>query len=96
MNLQLVDGLLATSARLMDDGQCRGALWFAREAMAHDDKREDVYITLMDAQIACDQRGEALDTYFSCVRFLNEGLGIDPSRRLVEKYRSIIESEEDF
>ena len=48
----------------------------------------------MEAQIAADQRSAALETYFECRQFLNEDLGIDPSLRLVELYRSIIETED--
>ncbi len=51
---------------------------------------------MMEAQIASSQRGAAIDTYFECRRFLGEHLGIDPSRRVVELYRSVIETEESF
>lgn len=91
---QLVDGIIAAAGRLVRAGEARGALWFAREAMRRDPKREDVHIALMEAQILSGQRGEALDTYFACRRFLSEHLGIDPSLRLVQLYRSVIESEE--
>lgn len=91
---QLVDGLVAAANRLAQQGEARGALWFAREAARRDPHREDVYIALMEAQILANQRGEALDTYFACRRFLSEELGIDPSTRLVRLYRSVIESEE--
>ncbi len=91
---QLVDGIVAAASRLARAGEARGALWFAREAMRRDPRREDVYIALMEAQILSDQRGEALDTYFLCRRFLSESLGIDPSLHLVQLYRSVIESEE--
>lgn len=90
---QLVDGLIATAGRLIGAGEPRGALWFAREARRREGKREDVYIALMESQIAADQRSAALATYFECRRFLNEELGIDPSVRLVDLYRSIIETE---
>lgn len=90
----LVDGLIATSTRLNRLGEPRGALWFAREAVRRGDKREDAYTALMEAQIAANQRGAALETYFACRKFLSEELGIDPSVRVVELYRSIIETEE--
>lgn len=91
---QLIDGLIATTNRLVGLGEPRGAVWFAREALRREAGREDVYIALMEAQIAADQRSAALETYFECRRFLNEQLGIDPSKRLVGLYRSIIEEEE--
>lgn len=92
----LIDGLIATSARLNSMGEPRGALWFAREAIRRNDKREDAYIALMEAQISSNQRGGALETYFTCRRFLSEELGIDPSMKVMELYRSIIECEEVF
>lgn len=93
---QMVDGLIATSARLIQVGEPRGALWFAREAARREPKREDVYISLMEAQMASDQRSAALGTYFECRKFLSEDLGIDPSAHLVSLYRSIIETEDVF
>lgn len=93
---QLIDGLIAASARLVSMNEPRGALWFAREAARREEKREDVFIALMEAQIASDQRSAALETYFECRKFLREGLGIDPSARLVGLYRSIIETEDAF
>lgn len=93
---QLVDGLVEAAGRLGHEGESRGAIWFAREALRRDGSREDAYIAMMEAQIASNQRAAALDTYFECRRFLSEHLGIDPSRRVVELYRSVIETEEDF
>lgn len=90
----LIDALISASERLNDMNESRGALWFAREAYRRNDKREDVYIALMEAQIASDQRTSALSTYFKCRKYLIEELGIDPSMRLIQLYRSIIESEE--
>ena len=63
-------------------------------AVRRDGRREDAYIALMESQILSDQRTDALETYFSCRRFLSEELGIDPSLRLVELYRSVIETEQ--
>lgn len=95
-HMQLVDGLIAMSRKLCSCGEVSGSLWFAREAIRRDDKREDAYIALMESQIEANQRSSALKTYFSCRRFLNEELGIDPSSKLVQLYRSIIESEEEL
>ncbi len=93
---QLVDGLVAASNRLFAHGEVRGATWYAREAKRRDPSREDVYIALMSAQIASDQRASALDTYFECRRYLSENMGIDPSFKIMDLYRSIIEEEHDF
>ncbi len=90
----MVDGLIAASSRLLDAGEVTGALWFSREALRRNDRREDVYISLVEAQIESNQRGPALETYFKCRKFLTEDLGIDPSPKLVGLYRSIIEYEE--
>lgn len=93
---QMVDSLISASARLGTLGEPRGSLWFAREALRRDELREDSYMALMNAQIASNQRGAALETYFACRRVLVERLGIDPSAAIVELYNSIIESEETF
>lgn len=93
---RLVDGLVAASVRMGAHGEHRGAIWFAREALSRDSSREDAYISLMESQLRSDQRGAALETYFDCRRHLSDQLGIDPSPRIMEVYRSIIESEEEF
>ena len=90
---QLVDALLSAAQRLMRVGETQGALWFAREALRRDSAREDVYATLMEAQIAAGQRSSALNTFFACTRFLSEQLGIDPSSRIVSLYQSVIEAD---
>lgn len=95
-HVQLVDALLAAANRLVRTGEAQGALWFAREALRRDRTREDAYSALMEAQLAAGQRGSALDTFFACKRYLSDELGIDPSPRIVELYRSIIEVEESF
>ena len=93
---RLVDALVSASSQLAEAGEVRGGLWFAREALKHEHAREDVYAALMEAQIAAGQRTAALETYFSCRRYLADELGIDPSVRTVRLYRSIIEAEEEF
>lgn len=93
---QMVDGLVASAFRLLDGGEPRGAIWFSREAIRREPTREDAYIAMMLSQIASDQRGAALETYFECRRNLREYLGIDPSQKVMDIYRSIIEVEEMF
>lgn len=90
----LVEALVSASRWLGRNGDPRGALWFAREGLRRDDQREDVYLALMESQVLSGQRCDAMETYFSCRRFLSEELGIDPSARLVELYRSVIETEQ--
>lgn len=90
---ELADALVAASERLAEAGEVRGALWFAREALRRDSSREDAYAAQMQAQMAAGQRAAALETYFACRAYLAEELGIDPSPRIVELYRAIIEEE---
>lgn len=92
--IRLVDALIAASGRLLEAGEVRGGLWFAREAMKRDRTREDAYVAQMEAQMAGGQRTAALETYFLCRRYLAEELGIDPTPRVVQLYRDIIETEE--
>lgn len=91
--VELADALVAASERLAEAGEVRGALWFAREALRRDSSREDAYVAQMQAQMAAGQRAAALETYFACRAYLAEELGIDPSARIVELYRSIVEEE---
>ena len=88
-----VEALLAGSRRLMRDNEADLALEFAKAAYARDHSREDVAAALMAAQIALGQRASALETYFSCRRYLADELGIDPAQEIVSLYRSIIEEE---
>lgn len=92
--MQLVDALVAAANRLVAADDAQEGLWFARAALRRDRTREDAYVALMEAQIAAGQRTAAMETYFSCRRFLTEELGIDPSLRIMALYRSIIETEE--
>lgn len=91
---RLVDALVAASSRLVDAGDVQEGLWFARAAHQRDRTREDAYTALMRAQVAAGQRTAALDTYFSCRRFLADELGIDPSLETMALYREVIETEE--
>lgn len=90
---KVIDALVAASGRLIEEGDLRSALWFARDAFDWERGREDVYATLMRAQIASGQRVSAVSTYFQCRRFLAEELGLDPSGDTVDLYRSVIEEE---
>lgn len=93
---RLVDALVAASSRLVAAGEVQEGLWFARAALQRDRSREDAYICLMQAQLASGQRTAALETYFSCRRYLADELGIDPSLETMRLYHSIIETEMDF
>ncbi len=92
----LVTALVAASLSLVRSGEAQQGLWFAQAALRRDDSREDVYAALMRAQIAALQRTAALRTYFDCRKMLAEGMGIDPSKEIVQLYNGIIETEEDL
>lgn len=85
-----IDALIGASARLLAQGENDAALLFAYAAFQRERQREDVYLALMRAQLACDQRTNAVDTYFACREMLAEGLGLDPSRSMMDLYLSII------
>ncbi len=91
---RLVDALVSASNRLIRAGDVQEGLWFARTALVRDHTREDAYTALMNAQLAVGQRTAALETYFSCRRFLADELGIDPSLETMGLYHAIIETEE--
>ena len=94
LRINLVDSLVCASGRLLESGEPRAALWFAREAAGRDRSREDACAALMEAQLGAGQRAAAIDTYLSCRRYLAEELGIDPSPSIVALYRSAVEAEE--
>lgn len=82
-------------AKLVEAGEVRQGLWFARAALSRDKSREDAYAAVMRAQIASLQRSAALETYFSCRKFLSNDLGIDPSAETMRLYHSIIDAQEE-
>lgn len=90
---RLVDALVTASGKLVEVGEVRQGLWFARAALARDKSREDAYAAVMRAQIASLQRSAALETYFSCRNYLINDLGIDPSAETMRLYHSIIDTE---
>ena len=81
--------------KLVEAGEVRQGLWFARAALSRDKSREDAYAAVMRAQIASLQRSAALETYFSCRKFLSNDLGIDPSAETMRLYHSIIDAQEE-
>lgn len=91
--IEMVDGLIAASRRLRGAGEPQGALWFAREALARDETREDAYVVLMEAQMASGQRTAALATFFDCRASLAERLGLDPSAQMLALYQQLIEDD---
>lgn len=87
---KVVDALVAATERLIDAGEIQQALWFAHKALARDKTREDVYISLMRAQYEAGQRTPAIETYFACKKFLDEELGIGPSKRISLLYSKVV------
>ena len=88
---KVVDALVAASERLIDAGEIQQALWFAHKALSRDDSREDVYTTLMRAQYEAGQRTPAINTYFACKKFLDEELGIGPSKIISNLYTKVVQ-----
>lgn len=86
----LVDALVSASGNVMETGQPQWGIYFAREAIEHDDTREDAYVALMRAQIASSQRTSAMMTYLRCQKVLADQLGIDPSPETEAIYEELL------
>ncbi len=86
----LVDALVSASGNVMETGQPQWGVYFAREAIEHDDTREDAYVALMRAQIASSQRTSAMMTYLRCQKVLADQLGIDPSPETEAIYEELL------
>ena len=85
-----IDALLTASTRLLQAGENAAALLFAYAAAQRERQREDVYLALMRAQIASDQRTGAMETYLACKEMLSEGPGLEPSPKMEQLYLSIV------
>jgi DNA-binding SARP family transcriptional activator len=85
-----VDSMIAATECALRVKDVRIALWFARKALEVEEGREDVYRTLMKAQIAAGQRCPAIKTYLRCRDFLRDTLGLDPSIETRELYNELI------
>ena len=96
LRFQVSDTFSNSAVRLIDLQESKMALWFARVAYSHDHLREDVYYSLMSAQLACGQREAALETYSTCTRMLAKNFRMNPSIRMMTLYKSIVECEEVF
>ena len=88
-----VDSMITACQRSLEIKDSRLALWFARNAMEEDQRREDVYAALIRAQIAAGQRCSAIRTFFQCQAFLRDELGLDPSTEVQGLYRQLIASD---
>lgn len=87
---RLVDALLSATSRLLEQADTFGALTLSRQAYELDDKREDVYVSLIRAQSFAHQRSQAIETFFECKNFLSKELGIAPSKKLIDEYEKLI------
>ncbi len=87
---RLVDALVAAGGNLLDEGEPQVALWFIRSAIDHDDGREDVYRTLIRAQIMTGQRAAAIESYLHCRKVLHERYGMEVSRETQALYDSLV------
>ncbi|MDR2108687.1 MAG: hypothetical protein LBP28_04410 [Coriobacteriales bacterium] len=83
--------VLMEAARLSEfAGNQVTALWMARKAYETDTSKEEVYRTLMDAQIKAGRRTSAMQTFFACKAFLSEELGILPSQLTMNLYQDLL------
>ena len=89
-----IDVLIFASQRELVQGDNASALWFARKALNLENRREDVYQTLMRAQAAAGQRIPAMETFFMCKSYLDDELGVPLSRRTIELYERLLNDEE--
>ena len=88
-----VDAMVAASACALSLHDARLALWFARKAIDTDPRREDVYCTLIRAQMAAGQRCSAIRTYLQCQQFLRDELGLDPAMETKDLYERLISTD---
>lgn len=88
---KIINALIAASQRLLEAGEIQQSLWFATKALCRDAAREDVYLTLMNAQIRAGQRTPAIETYLACQKYLKNELGIDPSKRIKNLYQTVLD-----
>ena len=86
----LLDVLQTASKLYMDAGNNNMALWYAQRAFDFDDKREDIYRQLMSVLEANGQRTVAMNAYFDLRRYLDDELGILPSKQITALYQDII------
>lgn len=93
---RMADALTASAEKLFAQGHAELAREFAQRALAHGVEREEIYYLNMRCLLACGQREEAIALYFRNRTFLAESLGIDPSAKVIDLYRSILEDEEPF
>lgn len=85
-----VDACVTAAMRLCDVGEPHLALWFASAAMEADSGREDVYYALMRSQMLEGRRTSAMETYFSCLKFMGDELGMGPSERMLRLYDELL------
>ncbi|MDR0459243.1 MAG: bacterial transcriptional activator domain-containing protein [Coriobacteriales bacterium] len=86
----LLDVLLCASELHLQASNNSMALWYARRAFEVDPDREDVYRLLMSTQEASGQRTAAINTFQDCRRFLDEQLGVLPSKQTAAIYQDLI------
>ncbi len=86
----MVDVFLFVTRQLRSAGELEKALFCARTAFELDETREDVYRDLMDIQFTAGQRTSAMQTYFSCKRYLSDELGILPSKSTTALYQDLL------
>ena len=84
-----VDAMVSASERARDENDSLLALYFARKAYEFGLSREDVYRTLMYAQLLAGQRTSAYDTFLRCKKYLADEIGVAPSEKTLQVYQEI-------
>ncbi len=87
---KLADALVSAGETLLNAGEAKSCLWFAREAKHLSPHREDIYLLIMKAQKYLCQRTEAISTYFECKSFMQSELGLTPAKNMQTLYKEII------
>ena len=90
MKEQTSNALMAAAQVLFERGEVTQALHFAKEVIQRAPDREDACELAMKAQIQLGQSVSALNTFFSCQRYLADQLGVDPSPSVYALYEKAL------
>ena len=90
MKEQTSNALMSAAQVLFDRGEVTQALHFAKAVIQRAPDREDACELAMKAQIQLGQSVSALNTFFSCQRYLADQLGVDPSPSVYALYEKAL------
>lgn len=78
----------AETALALSDTQ--RAIFFINDALQRDHNREKLFELAMRAYAQASRREDAIKAYLDCKRYLQEELGLDPSKEITDLYLEII------